>query len=53
LRNNIFKINDIWDKNNNTFVDNQTIFNRLNDKRNWISEWAKIKKSIPEKKLRN
>jgi hypothetical protein len=44
LRNNIFKINDIWDKNNNTLVDNQTIFNRLDDKRSWISEWAKIKK---------
>jgi hypothetical protein len=40
FRNNIFKINDIWGKNNNTFVDNQTIFNRLDDKRNW----AKIKK---------
>jgi hypothetical protein len=48
LRNNIFKINDIWDKNNNTFVDNQTIFNRLDDKRNWISEWAKIKKYDPK-----
>ena len=56
MRNNIFKINDIWNKNNNTFVDNQTIFNRLDDKRNWISEWAKIKKSIPEnvvKKLKS
>jgi hypothetical protein len=56
LRNNIFKINDIWDKNNNTSVDNQTIFNRLDDKRSWISEWAKIKKSIPEyfvKKLKS
>ena len=56
MRNNIFKINDIWDKNNNTFVENQTIFNRLDDKRNWISEWAKIKKSIPEnvvKKLKS
>jgi hypothetical protein len=40
-------------KNNNTFVDNQTIFNRLDDKRNWISEWAKIEKSIPENLLRN
>jgi hypothetical protein len=52
----IFKINDIWDKNNNTVVDNQTIFNRLDDKRNWISAWAKIKKSIPEnfvKKLKS
>jgi hypothetical protein len=48
LRNNIFRINDIWDNNNNTFVDNQIIFNRLDYKRNWISEWAKIKKSIPE-----
>jgi hypothetical protein len=41
---------------NNTFVDNQTIFNRLDDKRNWISEWAKINKSIPEnfaKKLKS
>ena len=44
LKNNIFKINDIWDKNNNTFVDYQTIFNRLDDKRNWISECAKINK---------
>jgi hypothetical protein len=38
------------------FVDNQTIFNRLDDKRNWISEWAKIKKSMPEnvvKKLKS
>jgi hypothetical protein len=53
---NIFKINDIWDKNNNTFVESQTIFNRLDDKRNWISEWAKIKKSIQEnfvKKLKS
>ena len=43
-------------KNNNTFVDNQTIFKRLDDKRNWISEWAKIEKSIPEnlvKKLKS
>jgi hypothetical protein len=40
----------------NTFVDNQTIFNRLDDKRSWISEWAKIKKLIPEncvKKLKS
>jgi hypothetical protein len=32
------------------------MFNRLDDKRNWISEWAKIKKSIPEnfvKKLKS
>ena len=57
MRNNIFKVNDIWDENNDTFVDNKTIFNRRDDKRNWISEWAKIKiKSIPEyfvKKLKS
>ena len=44
FRNKIFKINDIWDKNNKTFVDNQIIFNRLDDQMNWMSEWAKIKK---------
>ena len=32
MRDNIFKIKDIWDKNNNTFVDNQTIFNNINGK---------------------
>ena len=42
---NIFKINDIWYENNKTFVDNQTIFNRLDDKRNSISEWGEIKKN--------
>ena len=46
---NIFKINDIWYENNKTSVDNQTIFNRLDDKRNSISEWGEIKKKlIPE-----
>jgi hypothetical protein len=44
LRNNIFNINDIWDKNNKTSVENQTIFNRLDDERNWISDCAKNKK---------
>ena len=40
---NIFKINDISDKNNETFVENQTIFNILDDERNWISVCALIK----------
>ena len=35
--NNIFKINDVSKKNNKSFVENQTIFNRLDDERNWIS----------------
>jgi hypothetical protein len=37
---NIFKINDISDKDNKTFVENQTIFNRLDEERNWISDCA-------------
>ena len=41
---NIFKINDISDKNNKTSVENQTIFNRLDDERNWISDCALINK---------
>jgi hypothetical protein len=44
LRNTIFNINDIWNKNNKTSVENQTIINRLDDERNWISDCAKIKK---------
>ena len=41
---NIFKINDISDKDNKTSVENQTIFIRLDDERNWISDCALIKK---------
>jgi hypothetical protein len=41
LRNNIFTTNDIWVKKNKTFVENQTIFKRLDDERDWISESAK------------
>ena len=37
LINNIFKINHVSNKNNKYFVENQTIFNRLDDERNWIS----------------
>jgi hypothetical protein len=52
LINNIFKINDISDKTNKTSVENQTIFNRLDDERNWISDCAKNKKHVA-KKLRS
>jgi ribonucleotide reductase alpha subunit len=44
LRNIIFNINDIWDKNNKTSVENQTIFNRLDDERNRISDCTENKK---------
>jgi hypothetical protein len=49
LRNTIFNINDIWNKNNKTSVENQTIINRLDDERNWISDCAKIKKNKNQK----
>jgi hypothetical protein len=43
LINNIFIINDIVDKKIKTCVENQTIFNRLDDERNWISDCGKKK----------
>ena len=39
---------DIWDYQNKTFLDNITIYNKLQNKRNWISEWSKIKTSVPK-----
>jgi hypothetical protein len=53
LRNTIFNINDIWNKNNKTSVENQTIINRLDDERNWISDCAKIKKNKNQKFFEN
>ena len=41
--NNIFKAKK-WVNKNKTFDENQTIFNRLVNERNWISESTKIKK---------
>ena len=38
-------------KKKKTFVDNQTIFNRLDDKGTWISEWTKIIKNQYQKIL--
>jgi hypothetical protein len=43
LINNIFKAKK-WVNKNKTFDENQTIFNRLVNERNWISESTKIKK---------
>jgi hypothetical protein len=42
------RISDIWDYQNKTFLDNITIYNKLQNKRNWISEWSKIKTSVPK-----
>ena len=52
------RIPDIWDYQNKTFLDSITIYiyNKLQNKSNWISEWSKIKTSVPKqlrlKKLR-
>ena len=41
-------IKDIWNDELNTLQNENYIFNKLQDKRNWISEWVKIKRSIPQ-----
>ena len=42
------RIPDIWDYQNKTFLDNITIYNKLQNKRNWISEWSKMKTEVPK-----
>ena len=42
----IHKVRDIWDCETNNFKDSNFIFNSLIDKRNWISQWTKLKKAI-------
>ena len=34
---------DIWDYQNETFLDNITMYNKLQNKRNWISDWFKLR----------
>ncbi len=36
----------IWDCETNNFKDSNFIFNSLIDKRNWISQWTRLKKAI-------
>jgi hypothetical protein len=42
----IHKACDIWDCAKNNFKDSNFIFNTLIDKRNWISQWTRLKKAI-------
>ena len=42
-------LNDIWDSTTNDWKSNTAIFEQLNDTRNWIFEYIKIKSSIPNK----
>jgi hypothetical protein len=36
----------IWDCEKNNFKDSNFIFNTLIDKRNWISQWTRLKRAI-------
>ena len=42
----IHKVRDIWDCEKNNIKDSNFIFNTLIDKRNWISQWMRLKKAI-------
>ena len=42
----IHKVRDIWDCEKNDFKDSNFIFNTLIDKRNWISQWTRLKGAI-------
>ena len=46
------KIEDIWDDNTNLFKSSTEIFNSLYDRRNWISEYGRIEKAIPQELIR-
>ena len=43
---NFAQVRDIWDCEKNNFKDSNFIFNTLIDKRNWISQWTRLKKAI-------
>jgi hypothetical protein len=45
------KVHDIWYCETNNFKDSNLIFNSLIDKRNWISQWTRLKKAITGKKF--
>jgi hypothetical protein len=46
LQSGIHKVCDIWDCETNNLKDSNFIFNSLFDKRNWISQWTRLKKAI-------
>lgn len=50
----IQKIEDtcIWDDSTNFFKSSTEIFNSLYDRRNWISEYSRIKKAITQELIR-
>ena len=48
IKSGLLKIKDIWNDAENCFKYNDTIFNKLLDKRCWIFEYSKIKSAIPK-----
>ena len=46
-KSNLHTVGDIWNETLSTWENNQTIFTKLKNKRNWISEFAQIKNAIP------
>jgi hypothetical protein len=44
----IHKVRDIWDCETNNKTISNVIFNSLIDKRNWISQWTRLKKAITD-----
>ena len=47
-KSNLIKIKDLWDPINNNWLSGNTIHDMLINKRNWIAEYKKIIKSIPQ-----
>ena len=43
------QVRDIWDGENNKWVNGIYIFNKLKNKTNWMAEFEKIKKAFPRK----
>jgi hypothetical protein len=46
------KIEDIWDDNTHLFKSSTEIFNSLYHRRNWISEYSRIKKALTQELIR-
>ena len=45
-KSNYLTLSDIWDTNANDFISDQKMLSTLKDKRNWISEWSRLKLGI-------
>ena len=48
INSDLIKIKDIWDNENNDFIDERSLLEKLVVKRNWMTEYLNIKSSIPK-----